>query len=276
MGFLAGRTALVSGGGRGQGRSHALALAAEGADVVVCDIAEDIPTVPYHLSSKADLDETVARIEALDRRAIGLVADMRSTEQVNQVVTTAISEFGQIDILVANQGIISHAPVDDTTDEIWDNIIATNLSGIFKLTRAVLPHMRERGYGRIVATASSIARSGRANVAAYAASKWGVLGFVKSCAQDVAGTGITVNALCPTIVDTGMILNPATFKLFCPEIDNPTQADFEGRIKDMFGPGHFPAEDVSRTLLYIVGDERGVINGQGHDLAYGGMTRMPI
>src|SRR5882757_3600259 len=156
MGFLAGRTALVSGGGRGQGRSHALALAAEGADVVVCDIAEDVPTVPYHLSSQADLDETVARIEALDRRAIGLVADMRSTEQVNQVVTTAISEFGRIDILVANQGIISHAPVDGTTDEVWDNIIATNLTGIFKLTRAVLPYMRERGYGRIVATASSI------------------------------------------------------------------------------------------------------------------------
>ncbi len=204
--------------------------------MVVCDIAEDIPTVPYHLSSQADLDETVAQIEALDRRAIGLVADMRSTDQVNQVVTTAISEFGRIDILVANQGIISHAPVDGTTDEVWDNIIATNLTGIFKLTRAVLPHMRERGYGRIVATASSIARSGRANVAAYAASKWGVLGFVKSCAQDVAGTGITVNALCPSIMNTGMIFNPATFKLFCPEIGHPTQADFEGRVKDMFAP----------------------------------------
>jgi NAD(P)-dependent dehydrogenase (short-subunit alcohol dehydrogenase family) len=113
-------------------------------------------------------------------------------------------------------------------------------------------------------------------VAAYGASKWGVLGFVKSCAQDVAGTGITVNALCPTIVDTGMILNPATFKLFCPEIESPTQADFEARIKDMFGTGHFPPEEVSRALLYLIGDERGVLTGQGLDIAYGAMTRLPV
>jgi NAD(P)-dependent dehydrogenase (short-subunit alcohol dehydrogenase family) len=276
MGALDGKAALITGGARGQGRSHALALAREGADIALADIADDISTVPYHLATKADIAATVAQVEALDRRAISFVADMRSTEQVNRVVESTISEFGRIDVLAANAGIISYGSVDETTDEMWANTLETNLTGIFKVTRAVLPHMRRQGWGRVVATASSIARSGRANVAAYAASKWGVIGFVKSCAQDVAGTGITVNALAPSSVETDMIYNPATFKLFCPDLENPTAADFEARVRDMFGPGHFPAEEVSRALMYFVLDERGVYQGNTMDIEYGMLTRNAV
>jgi NAD(P)-dependent dehydrogenase (short-subunit alcohol dehydrogenase family) len=276
MGPLNGKVALITGAARGQGRSHALALASEGADIAVCDIAEDISTVPYHLASKADLDETVAHVRALGRRVISQVADMRDTAQVARVVDATIAEFGRIDILAANHGIISHARIDDTTDEIWENTLDTNLMGIFKITRAVLPHMRRQGYGRIVATASSIARVGTANCAAYGASKWGVLGFVKSCAQDIAGSGITINALAPTCVDTDMIYNAATYKLFCPDLENPTAADFEARIANQFGPAHFPAEEVSRALMYFVLDERGVYQGNTMDIQYGGLTRNAV
>jgi NAD(P)-dependent dehydrogenase (short-subunit alcohol dehydrogenase family) len=276
MGALDGKAALVTGGARGQGRSHALALAREGADIALADIADDISTVPYHLATKADLAATVMQVEAVGRRVLSFVADMRSTEQVNRVVESTMAEFGRIDVLAANAGIISHSSVDETTDEMWANTLETNLTGIFKVTRAVLPHMRRQGWGRIVATASSIARSGRANVAAYAASKWGVIGFVKSCAQDVAGTGITVNALAPSSVETDMIYNPATFKLFCPDLDNPTAADFEARVRDMFGPGHFPAEEVSRALMYFVLDERGVYQGNTMDIEYGMLTRNAV
>jgi len=276
MGALDGKAALVTGGARGQGRSHALALAREGADIALADIADDISTVPYPLATKADLAATVVQVEAVGRRVLSFVADMRSTEQVNRVVESTMAEFGRIDVLAANAGIISHSSVDETTDEMWANTLETNLTGIFKVTRAVLPHMRRQGWGRIVATASSIARSGRANVAAYAASKWGVIGFVKSCAQDVAGTGITVNALAPSSVETDMIYNPATFKLFCPDLDNPTAADFEARVRDMFGPGHFPAEEVSRALMYFVLDERGVYQGNTMDIEYGMLTRNAV
>lgn len=276
MGSLDGRVALVTGAGRGQGRSHALTLAAEGADIAICDIAEDIAAVPYPLATKADLDETVALVRDLGRRCVGLVADMRSTAQVTAVVDRAIAELGKIDILVANHGVFSHAPVDTTTDEMWQDVLDTNLTGAFKVMRAVLPHMRARDYGRIVVTASSIARNGRANVAAYAASKWGIIGLVKCCAQDVAGTGITVNAICPTLVKTDMVLNEATFRMFCPDIDEPTEADFTDRIRDAFGPGYLVPQEVSRTLLYIVGDERGVLTGQAHDIGYGAMSRLPI
>jgi NAD(P)-dependent dehydrogenase (short-subunit alcohol dehydrogenase family) len=115
----------------------------------------------------------------------------------------------------------------------------------------------------------------RANVA-YAASKWGVIGFVKSCAPDVAGTGITLNALAPSLVDTAMIYNPATFKLFCPDLENPMAEDFEARVVDRFGPGRFPAEEVSRALLYFVVDERGVYQGNTMDIQYGMRTRNAV
>ncbi len=275
-GALAGQVALVTGGGRGQGRSHARVLAAEGADVVVCDIAEDIETVPYAMAKRTDLDETVAQVQALGRRAVAVVADMRRTDQVNHVVATAIEEFGRIDILVANHGVIAYGRVDDLSDELWDDVLAVNLTGIFKVTRAVLPHMRRQRYGRIVATSSAIGRSGRANVAAYASSKWAVIGFVKSCAQDVAGTGVTVNALAPTSVETDMIYNTATIKLFCPDLEHPTAADMEARMADAFGSGHFPPEEVSRALLFLVTDRRGVYTGQAIDIGYGALSRMPI
>lgn len=271
-----GRTALVTGGARGQGRSHALALAEAGCDIVVCDIAADIDCVPYPLARPADLDETVAQVAALGRRAIGIVADMRDTKQVQDVVDRTVEELGRIDVLIANHGIIGHASVEEMSDDTWNDLIDTNLTGIFKVMRAVIPHMRARGYGRIVATASSIARGGRANVAGYATSKWGVLGLVKSCAQDLAGTGITVNALCPMTVETDMIMNPATFRLFCPELDEPTRADFEARVQDQFGVGYIQPSDVSRAMMFLVGDDTGALNGQGLDLAAGWMTRMPI
>jgi SDR family mycofactocin-dependent oxidoreductase len=275
-GALEGQVALITGGGRGQGRSHALALAKEGADIVVCDIAADIDTIPYAMSRPADLDETVRQVRETGRRAIGLVADMRHTEQVQGVVDATLREFGRIDILVANHGAISYSPVDDLSDEAWETILATNLTGVFKITRAVLPHMRAQGHGRVVATSSHIGRSGRANVAAYASSKWAIIGFVKSCAQDVAGSGITVNAVAPTSVDTDMIYNLATLKLFCPDIENPTAADMEARMVDAFGPAHFPAEEVSRAVMFLVTDERGVYTGQVIDIGYGALTRMPI
>lgn len=273
---MTGRTALVSGGARGQGRSHALALAREGCDIVLCDIAADMNFVPYPLATPEDLKEAVSAIEALGRRALGIVADMRDTTQVQAVVDTAVAEFGKIDILIANHGAIGHASVEKMSDAMWDELLDTNLTGIFKLMRAVIPHMRANGYGRIVATSSSVARSGRANVAGYAAAKWGVLGLVKSCAQDLAGTGITVNALLPTSVATDMILNLATYKLFCPDLENPTREDFESRAKDQFGPGYIQAADVTRAMLYLVGDDSGVLNGQGLDITGGMMSRMPI
>jgi SDR family mycofactocin-dependent oxidoreductase len=274
MGALENRVALITGGARGQGRTHAVALAQEGADIVLCDIAENISTVGYDMATPEDLEETVRLVEKEGRRALGLVADMRDTAQVQKVVDTTIKEFGSIDILCANHGVMTYATVEDTTDEEWQNIIDINLTGIFKVTRAVIPHMRRQGFGRIICTASHAARRGFGNIGAYTASKWGIVGFVKCAAYDVAGSGITVNAICPTFVDTAMVQNPGTYKIFCPEMDNPTRADIEARIADPFGPGWYPPEEVSRLVVYIATDTRGVLTGQVHDVGYGLMAAM--
>jgi NAD(P)-dependent dehydrogenase (short-subunit alcohol dehydrogenase family) len=178
MGRFDGKVVLITGGARGQGRSHALAFAKEGAEIVVTDIAKQVETVPYGMSSESDLAETVAQVEALDRRCLSFVADARDTAATNAAVEGAISEFGQIDILLANHGLLSLSPVADMSDAMWDDVISSDLTGVFKSIRAVLPHMVERKSGRIIATASMAGRTGLPTVAHYCAAKWGVIGLI--------------------------------------------------------------------------------------------------
>jgi NAD(P)-dependent dehydrogenase (short-subunit alcohol dehydrogenase family) len=275
MGNLSGKVALITGGARGQGRSHALALAAEGVDLVVCDIGTDIAGCAYGMGTKEDLDETVRLIGKEGVQALGIVADMRETDAVQRVVDAAIERFGRIDILCANHGYVAYSTVEDTTDEFWQEMIDNNLTGIFKITRAVVPQMKRQGFGRIMLTASHIARRGIQNTSAYAASKWGVIGFMKCLAFEV-GPGITVNAICPTMVDTRMVMNESTYRLFCPDIEQPTRADFEARIVDPFGKGWYTADNVSRLVTFLANDVDGVYTGQVLDIAMGLTAAMSV
>jgi SDR family mycofactocin-dependent oxidoreductase len=271
--MLDGQVALITGGARGQGRAHAIALAREGADVVVCDIASDIATIDYPLATKEDLEETVRLVEKEGRSALGLVGDMRQTAAVSAVVEEMLARFGRIDILVANHGVINYATVENTTDEMWDTVLQTNLTGYFKAIRAVLPTMRAQNYGRIIAIASFGARGGFPNLPAYAAAKWGVLGLVKGCALEVANNGITVNAICPAAVGTGLFLNESTYKLFCPDLETPTREDFEERLvrngHGLNGRTYLQPEHVSRAVLLLATDLDGVMTGQVADVGLG-------
>ncbi len=160
-GRLAGKTALVTGAARGQGRAHALALAAEGADVVVSDIgAGTVATLQYALPDPSELDETVRLVEKLGRRCLAVPADVRDTEQVDRAVATAVDQLGHLDILVANAGICGFGTFWEITDQAWDDVIGVDLTGAFKSMRAVAPHMIERGYGRIIVAASMAGRRG--------------------------------------------------------------------------------------------------------------------
>ena len=163
MGQLDGKVAVITGGGRGQGRAHALRLAREGADIVTCDITEQVPTVPFATGRPGDLEETVAQVEELGRRCIALEGDVRRTADMARLADTAMSEFGRIDILLANAGILSLS--DNTwelTDEAWDDMIDINLTGVFKACRAVVPHIRAGGRGGSVVITSSRNSSGPA------------------------------------------------------------------------------------------------------------------
>ncbi|MDT4892442.1 MAG: hypothetical protein QOE97_1477 [Pseudonocardiales bacterium] len=256
MGQLDGRVALVTGGARGQGRSHAIAMAAQGATVVVCDIADQIATVPYPLASTSDLDETVASLRTLGDRHRGAVVDVRSTPQVDGLVEEIIAEFGRIDILVANAGICGFCEVDQISDENWTDMIDTNLGGVFRCVRAVLPHMKRQRYGRIVTTSSGAGRAGMQNLAHYVASKWGLIGLTKTVALEVARLGITANTICPTTVATPMVHNEATYRVFCPELDSPTLEDARPGLEGLspMGIAWLEPEDVTRAVLYLVTD----------------------
>jgi len=272
MGQLDGRVAFITGGARGQGRAHALALAAEGADVVVSDIATDLPGLRYPLATPDQLAETVKLVQEYGVRAAGFQVDARDTDQINHAVAQTIADFGRIDILLANHGVVDFSTVEQTTDELWDTIVATNLTGIFKAVRAVLPQMRAQKYGRIIATASMGARNTAPNLGHYIAAKWGVIGLVKTTALEVAGDGITVNAIAPGAVDTDLFFNQPTYDIFLPDVTNPTEDDFRNRLDaldyGLNGVRFLQPEDVARAMLYLVTD-RGLMTGQVLEIGLG-------
>ncbi|MGI5132053.1 mycofactocin-coupled SDR family oxidoreductase [Pseudonocardia sp. CA-107938] len=271
MGRFDGKVVLITGGARGQGRSHAVRFATEGADVAFCDVAAPLASVPYGLATPDDVAETVRQVEALGRRCLGVVADVRDQAATAAFVEQARAELGRVDFLLANAGVLSYAPVAEMDGRKWDEMIATNLTGVFHAMRAVLPLMIEQGHGRVVATSSVAGKQGIPNLGHYCAAKWGVIGLVKTAAMEVGEHGITVNAVCPTTVATDMAHNPATYRLFRPDLPEPTLADAEAAFAEphvLPVPWIEPA-DVSATVAFLCSDEARFITGETISVAAG-------
>ena len=205
MGMLEGKVALITGGSRGQGRAHAVTCAREGADVIIFDTLEQIGSVAYPMAQQADFDETVKQVEALDRRIVAVNGDVRKQADLDRAVEQGLAEFGHIDILNANAGIFSLGAAHEMTEEMWDDMIAVNLTGVWKSAKAVLPHMMENGGGSIVMTSSVNGLEPAENYAHYCSAKFGVVGLMKTLALEYAKYGIRVNAVHP-----GAILTPMT------------------------------------------------------------------
>ncbi|HVM66895.1 MAG TPA: mycofactocin-coupled SDR family oxidoreductase [Acidimicrobiales bacterium] len=278
MGKLDGKIGVVTGGARGQGRAHAVALAREGCDVAVWDVAAPgaAPTAPYPLADRSDMATTVQLVEATGRRCLSVVADVRSTGDVTAATAATVEAFGRVDILVANAGICSFAPVAELTDEAWEEMLATDLTGVFKPVRAVLPLMAAQRQGRVIATASMAGRMGMPNLAHYVAAKWGVIGFVKSVALEVAELGITANVVCPATVDTAMVHNPPMYGLFCPGLPDPGRADVEPVYRRM-NPMRVPwldTADVAAAVAFLASDEARFVSGATLEVSMGGSAHL--
>jgi len=266
MGLVDGKVALVTGAGRGQGRSHALKLASEGADVIAVDIGGgQVETIPYELASEAELDVTVKEIEGIGRRAVKAVADVRSLSDLQAAVDAGLSELGKIDIVCANAGIGSWGVAWEMTEQQWKDMIDINLTGVFNTTRAALPSMVARGEGgSVVLTSSTAGLRAYANTAHYTAAKHGVIGLMKVLAQEAGAHRIRVNAVCPTTVRTPLVINDATFELFAPHLENPSEDDvrepFEG-LNILPGTAWIEPEDVSDAVLFLCSDAAKFITG---------------
>ena len=266
MGLVDGKVALVTGAGRGQGRSHALKLAAEGADVIAVDIGGgQVETISYDLASEADLDTTVSAIEAMGRRAVKAIADVRSLSDVQAAVDAGLAELGKIDIVCANAGIGSWAVAWEMTEQQWKDMIDINLTGVFNATRAALPSMVERGEGgSVVLTSSTAGLRAYANTAHYTAAKHGVIGLMKVLAQEAGPHRIRVNAVCPTTVRTPLVINDSTFELFAPHLEHPTEDDVREPFESLNilpGVAWIEPEDVSDAVLFLCSDAAKYITG---------------
>jgi SDR family mycofactocin-dependent oxidoreductase len=265
MGALDGRVALITGAARGQGRAHALALAAEGADIVAADAPGPMAGLTYPLGTEDDLRETAKRVEALGRRCLVVALDVRDSAAVGAAVEQTCNSMGSLDIVVANAGIVSTGPLEEVSDEVWRLLLDTNMTGVFHTLRAAIPVMRRQLFGRIVVTSSMGGRMGIPELAAYNATKWGIIGLAKSAALEVAKEGITINVICPTTTQTPMVQ---------PEGGDDVPDDL---VRRMMRANPIPqpwlqVEDVSRGLLYLVTDP-GVVTGSVLEIGLGSSAR---
>jgi SDR family mycofactocin-dependent oxidoreductase len=206
MGRMDGKVALITGAGRGQGRSHALTLAREGADILAFDCPAPSPEIPYELSKPDDLRETVKLVEALDRRIISVEGDVRNQADLDDLLQHGISEFGHIDVCIANAGVWSIGNLWEFTEAQWLEVVDVCLNGVWRTLKAIVPHMIEREEGSIVIISSVVGVEGGDGLAHYTAAKHGVLGLMKSACLELGPKyGIRCNAILPGIIDTPII-----------------------------------------------------------------------
>jgi (+)-trans-carveol dehydrogenase len=261
---IAGRVAVVTGAARGMGRSHAIRLAEEGADIIALDICRQVDTNPVPMPTRADLDETVRLVTRTGRRVLAFETDVRDLEAVERAFAAGVAELGRLDIVCANAGIGGFMTVREMTAREWQDTIDVNLTGVWNTAKAAVPYLVDGGRGGCLVFTSSTAgiRAG-AHIAHYAAAKHGVLGLMKSLAHELGPYSVRVNAVCPSMVATPMILNKGVYKLFRPDLEDPDVEDARaGFAREHILPIPWlePA-DVSNAIVFLVSDDARYITG---------------
>lgn len=261
MGELENTVALVTGAARGQGRSHAVALAAEGADIIAIDLCADIESIPYPLGSRAELDETVAMVRATGRRAVAVVADVRDLEALRSGVRTGVDELGEIDIVVANAGVVAIGVKDPLDDQLYRDIVDTNLNGVWHTIAAAVPSIIRKGRGGSIILISSaqglVGRGGDGSAAmfGYAAAKHGVVGLMRSAANAYATHHIRVNSVHPTGVPTPMVINEHIARLLQESPNAPSLS------ANLLPVPFVEIEDVTNAVLWLAGPKSRYVTG---------------
>ncbi|MEU1983094.1 mycofactocin-coupled SDR family oxidoreductase [Nocardia sp. NPDC019395] len=264
-GRVEGKVAFITGAARGQGRSHAVRLAEEGADIIAVDICKPIEGVKIPLATADDLAETEELVKKTGRRIVTAEADVRDSDALKGTLDEAVGKLGRLDIIVANAGIASGGDtLADTDERDWQDMIDVNLSGVWKSVKAGVPHILAGGRGgSIVLTSSVGGLKAYPQTGHYVSAKHGVVGLMRAFAVELGQHSIRVNSVHPTHVSTAMIMNDDTFRMFRPDLENPT-ADDMAPICQMFHTLPVPwvdPIDISNAVLYLSSDEARYLTG---------------
>jgi SDR family mycofactocin-dependent oxidoreductase len=264
-GRVAGKVAFISGAARGQGRSHAVRLAQEGADIIAVDICGPVENLAYPHSAPADLKETADLVRALNRRIVTAQVDVRDYDALKSAVDNGVGQLGRLDIIVANAGIGTFGnKLHKIPEQTWQDMIDVNLSGVWKTVKAGVPHIiaGECG-GSIVMTGSVGSHKALAYTGHYIAAKHGVMGLMRSFAVELGQHMIRVNSVHPSQVNTPMTMNDVTFRLFRPDLENPGPDDFApfSQMTHTLPVPWVEAIDISNAVLFLASDESRYITG---------------
>jgi len=263
-GRVEGKVAFITGAARGQGRSHAVRLAEEGADIIAVDICAQVGSVPYPMATPEDLAETVKEVEALDRRIVAVQADTRDYAGLKQALDDGVAQLGRLDIVCSNAGIASFGQAAELDETTWQDMIDINLTGMWHACKAAIPHLIAGGRGgSIVITSSTAGLKGFQNLAHYVSAKHGVVGLMRTLALELAPHFIRVNSLHTSTVNTDIVQNETFYRLAAPSLDNPGRQDMADASQAMNAlpiPWMEPAE-VSNAVLFLGSDEARYITG---------------
>ncbi len=277
MGRVDGKVAFITGAAGGMGRTHALRLADEGADVVALDIARQLDDIPYDMPRGDDLDETVRLVQERGRRALALRADIRDSAAMEAAVAEAVQAFGRLDIVVANAGIWSLSGATwDIPEDRFVEMIDVNLTSQWRTVRPCIPHMLAAGNGGSIIFISSTngLRAVHGN-GHYTAAKHGVIGLMRTLAHELGADNIRVNAICPTGVNTRMLVNDEMFKLFRPDLEHPTYEDAEEGLRslNLLPVATVEPVDVSNAVLWLSSDEAAMLTGAAIPVDAGNLAK---
>jgi SDR family mycofactocin-dependent oxidoreductase len=255
-GRVAGKVAFITGAARGQGRSHAIRLAEEGADVIAVDICRDYGTVPYAMATEADLAQTVKAVEALDRRIVATQADVRDAAALKAAVDDGVAQLGRLDIVSANAGICTVQPWDEVNPAVWQDTLDTNLTGVWNTMVVSVPHLIAAGGGSIVCTSSTAGIKGLPYLAPYVAAKHGVVGIARTMANELASHKIRVNTVHPTGVDTPMGTGLGGLEALIGRDSNLGPIYMNTLPLEIVDP-----RDISNAVLFLASDEARYVTG---------------
>lgn len=259
------KVVLITGAARGQGRSHALAFAREGAQIVLCDTPRQYATVPYALGSVQELEQTAHEVEQLGRPVIAMPVDVTDLRGMQQLADRAIEQCGRIDIVIANAGLYSFGPTWELSEQQWDETVDVVLKGAWITCKVAIPSLIRQRAGKIICIGSTGSMKGLPGLGHYVAAKHGLIGLVRTLAIELAPYNINVNAICPTTVDTGIVQNQAFYDYFAGSSGpHATRDNVLARMNEMnlfADRGMLAPEDISAVVLWLASEEARHITG---------------